>query len=243
MDTSALEELGLSKNEISVYLALLESGSVTVGPVIKKTNLYKAPVYESLQRLLEKGLATYIVRGGRKHFEAKDPETLLEIIEARKSMIDAIIPELKEKEREGKIKQEAAIYEGQKAVKSIFEDIVRTLKPGEEHVVFGISTASLPFRKYFNNVYKRMRDKGIKTRQLFSEGGGYFEDFLNVPLTEIRTMPKEYFTPAAVNVYGDKTAIILWSENPTAFVVENKHYTASFKNYFEMLWKIAKKAS
>lgn len=240
MDAAALEELGLSKNEVKVYLALLESGSVTVGPLIKRTNLYKAPVYEALQRLLEKGLAKYIIKGGRKHFEAADPERLLDIIDERKRVLESILPELEGRKERGKIRQEAAVYEGRKAVKSIFEEILRTLKPGDEHVVFGVTTASLPFREYFNNVYKRMRDKGIKVRAIFSETGGYLEDFLNLPLTEVRTMPKEYLTPAAVNIYGNKTAIILWSENPMAFVVENKYYTASFKSYFDMLWDITK---
>lgn len=240
MDSSALEELGLSKNEVKVYLALLQTGPATVGPIIKRTSLYKAPVYEALQRLLEKGLAAYIIKGGRRHFEASDPERLLEIIDERRGILESVIPELRERKNRAKTKQEAVVYEGRKAVKSVFEEIVRTLKPGDEHLVFGVSTASLHFREYFKNVYKRMRDKGIRVKAIFSEGGGYYGDFLNLPLVEVRTMPGEYLTPAAVNIYGDKTAIILWSENPMAFVVENRYYTASFRSYFEMLWNITK---
>ena len=62
-----------------------------------------------------------------------------------------------------------------------------------------------------------------------------------LPLSEIKALPKEYITPAAVNVYGDKTATIVWGNKPVAFVVENKEYADSFRNYFEMLWKLAKK--
>ena len=39
MDTTSLENLGLTKAEIKVYLALLELGSSKAGAIIKKTNL------------------------------------------------------------------------------------------------------------------------------------------------------------------------------------------------------------
>ena len=47
-------------------------------------------------------------------------------------------------------------------------------------------------------------------------------------------------TPAEVNVYKDKTAIVLWGKNPIAFLIKSKDTAKSFKGYFDLLWKIAR---
>ena len=59
----------------------------------------------------------------------------------------------------------------------------------------------------------------------------------------MKVLPKSYITPAAVNIYGDKTATIVWTEKPIAFVVKSKEYSDSFRSYFNLLWKIAKLAA
>lgn len=40
--------------------------------------------------------------------------------------------------------------------------------------------------------------------------------------------------------YKNKSLIVLWTENPVAFLIQNKEVTNSFKSYFNMLWKLAK---
>ena len=55
LETDALVDAGLTNAEARVYLALLELGSTTAGPVIKKAGLHRGTTYQVLQRLLEKG--------------------------------------------------------------------------------------------------------------------------------------------------------------------------------------------
>ena len=73
-ELSALEELGLSEAEAKVYLALLETGSTLAGPIIKKTALHRGTTYQILQRLIEKGLVSYVIKSGKRYFEATDPK-------------------------------------------------------------------------------------------------------------------------------------------------------------------------
>ena len=74
MDTSVLWNLGLTKNEIKIYLTLLDEGSSTAGIITEKTGIHRRNVYDSIERLIEKGIVGYIVVKGRKHFEAVDPK-------------------------------------------------------------------------------------------------------------------------------------------------------------------------
>src|SRR3989344_1200483 len=95
METRTLEELGLTKNEITVYLELLKLESTTTGPLIKETGLANSRVYNSLESLIKKGLVTYIVKNNVKYFRAEDPSHLLEKLEEKKAKLQQLIPELK----------------------------------------------------------------------------------------------------------------------------------------------------
>jgi hypothetical protein len=45
-----------------------------------------------------------------------------------------------------------------------------------------------------------------------------------------------------MNIYGDKVAIIHWSkERPFAILINEKDIAQGYRNYFELLWKGAKK--
>ena len=63
MDEKILENIGLSKAEIKVYLALLELGPSTSGPIIQKSELQSSVVHRVLKTLLDKGIITYIKIG------------------------------------------------------------------------------------------------------------------------------------------------------------------------------------
>ncbi|MDI6738179.1 MAG: hypothetical protein QME12_06745 [Nanoarchaeota archaeon] len=62
-----------------------------------------------------------------------------------------------------------------------------------------------------------------------------------IPLAEIRHLPKEYESPVSLNVYGGKVAIIVWGVEPAAILIANTDVAKSFRNYFELMWKMAKK--
>ena len=61
MDTKILENIGFTKGEIRVYLAMLDLGNTTTGPIILKSKVARSKVYEILERLKEKGLISEVI--------------------------------------------------------------------------------------------------------------------------------------------------------------------------------------
>src|SRR3989344_475286 len=101
MIEQALQRIGLTDGEIKIYLALLELGSTSTGKLTKKSGISGSKVYEVLDRLMNKGLANFIIKNGVKYFEAARPERLLDHlsekeseIEKEKAEVQKIIPEL-----------------------------------------------------------------------------------------------------------------------------------------------------
>ena len=68
MDTKILESAGFTNGEVRVYLSLLELGETTTGDIIKKSKITGSKVYEILDKLIEKGLVSYIIKEKTKHY-------------------------------------------------------------------------------------------------------------------------------------------------------------------------------
>ena len=83
-----LEKIGLTKNEVKIYLKLLELGLTTSGAIIKKTGIHNSKVYDGLERLANKGLVTHVIISNIKNFKAVSPDRLLDFLEDKKNNIN-----------------------------------------------------------------------------------------------------------------------------------------------------------
>ncbi len=231
-----LQELGLTANEAKIYLALVDLGSSLAGTISRKTGIHRRTVYDAIERLVEKGLVSYIVKNNRHYFEASNPKQLLSLLEEKKEAIKSILPELEARFSFKKETQETLFFKGKQGLKSIFED---QIKQGKQILIFGASPKAYNILKYYFKFYDKARvRKKIKVKVIFDSGAR--GKIKKIPHAEIKYLPKNYATPAATNVYGNKVAIINWIERPLAILINQKEIADSYRKYFEILWKSAK---
>ena len=238
-----LEELGLTKIEAKVYLSLIKLGSTTTGPLVKKTELHRATVYDALKRLMEKGLVTFIIKEKTKYFQATSPEHFLELIKEKKHELEEkerlsqeIVKKLQQIQEQAKIKENAGIFQGKRGVKTIFEDILR-------HKEYYSLASSGKFKEvlgvYFDQFQRKKKQRKIKARILIDESLKN-SDYARGIHGEVRFLPKEHSYPTATFIYGDTVALFVLTEYPTAFLIESKEVAESYRSYFDLLWKRAK---
>lgn len=246
MDTKILENLGLTGNEVKIYLALLEMGSCPAGLLIKKIGMHRAIVYDTIDLLTEKGLISYVIKANRKYFEAQDPERLLEYLNIKKEELsqnegelNKLIPELRLRRQLETEEQEGNVYKGKKGVKSIFEDILKDKKPW---FVFGASGRFKElFNAYFIHFHNRRASLKVPLKILFSESARKLQREKELKLCEIKYLPNSVLMPSTTFVYGNKIAIINWSSEPMAFLMRSKQVADSYKEFFAIIWQSAKK--
>jgi sugar-specific transcriptional regulator TrmB len=252
MDTGSLEKIGLTKGETRTYLALLETGATSVGKVVERTGLQKSTVYFCLEQLIDKGLVGHVVKNNVKVFEAGSPDRLLDYINKKEKAlnkqrqeVEALIPLLYSKIDLPEKRESSKMFEGWNGMKTAFDDFLKSPGLGE-YFVFAVNPMPAVLERFRRTIQKFQQKRAaleIPAKILVNEEhrDSIGKDREDEPMTEVRYVPKEFSTPAVINVYGDKVLIALWAENPTAFVMENKDLAISFKNYFKLLWKSAKK--
>ncbi len=243
-----LEEIGLSKNEIKIYLILLKLGSTTTGAIIKQTGIHNSKVYDGLERLSNKGLVTHVIVANTKHFTAVNPERLLDFLEDKKKLIEEhekgikeFLPQLEALREIGVDETEAEIFRGWKGMETVFNEGIRVMGKGDTWYVIGAYAGEDVKRtdQLITKIIKKCEKKKMKWKVLYNESARKtFQYEQASPITESRFLKQE--TPATINVYKDVMFIALWIRNPIAFRVRNQKVADSFKNYFKFMWKIAK---
>lgn len=92
--TEALAQFDFTKNEATIYVALLELGLTNVGPLVTKTGMHRQLVYECLESLERRGYVTSVQKNNRKNVQASSPNTILKQAEERTEQAKNIIPSL-----------------------------------------------------------------------------------------------------------------------------------------------------
>jgi sugar-specific transcriptional regulator TrmB len=239
MNKKILEEIGLTASESKIYLNLLEKGASLAGTISRNTGIHRRSVYDAIERLIQKGLVSYIKSNNRKYFEAVDPERLIEILHKKEDDIRESLPELKLLQKMSEEKRETLFFRGKAALKSAFED---QLTQAQEVLIMGATTKAIDIIPYYFPHFDKNRvKKKIRIRVLFNESERNHPYIRSMPLADVRFVPKEVKSDTAVNIYGNNTCIVAWKPDPVAILIREAIITDGFRNYFEFLWKIAKK--
>ncbi|MDP2750755.1 MAG: helix-turn-helix domain-containing protein [Nanoarchaeota archaeon] len=246
MDTKILEEIGLTKSEISVYLALLELGSSATGKIIDKSKASSSKVYEILDRLMQKGLVSFVIKSGVKYFEAAPPERIVDyfdekekVFSQQKNELKKILPELELKQKLSKFKSEATIFKGIKGAETAFKQLISSMKKDDEWDVFVITPYEQNYYNLLTKLHEQRAKKGLKARMIFSESErerGKVRE--KIPNTHIKYVSNELKFPAVINVAGNITILnVPGGEEITLFMIDNKEVADSFRTQFEKLWQ------
>ena len=240
-----LREVGFAGNEVKVYLALLDLGSAMAGEITKKSGVNRTNVYDALDKLIEKGLVSYVIKANRKYFEATSPKRILKYLDEKesqlrkkKNLLSTILPELEIKRKLSKEPQEATVYKGKKGLKSITEDVLDAKK---EMLVFGAEGKFVElFAHYAEQWHMRRGKLQIPLRIIYNEKIRAKKSKAKFPIAKMRFNAYMYETPATTWIFGNKIVIVVWSDQPIATLIRSKEVANSYRQFFNVLWNNSK---
>ena len=239
METKILEDIGLTNAEIKVYLALLELGTATAGPILEKSHLQNSVVHMTLNKLIEKGFVTFVKEGKKKQYQASDPKQIVNYINEKKERFEELLPELLLKQQMAKEKPEIITFRGIKGIRQLLLELLEA--KGKEHHTFGSTVKSLMLGEAWWVAYHKKRAaNGIYAKLLFNKSLETWKAERKYPKAEIR-YTKAGFEPLTETIIrNDKIGIIIWTEKPLGTLIHQKEAARSYDQFFEMMWNAAK---
>lgn len=231
-----LTSLGLSENETKTYIALLELGESTATKISLKSGLERVHTYQILNKLIDKGISSNVIKNNTKYFIAADPDSLLKNLKEKEKNLISILPELKEKFKNNIPEIKVEVYKGKEGFKTVINDRINT---GGNLYSFGVEEEK--FKKYLGNLmvsfFRREKEKNLKEFILTHPKTKFTYNNENI---SYKFIPKKYFDPTPTAIYKDRVLFIIW-EPLTIILIKNKNLANAHKKHFMLLWDLAKK--
>jgi sugar-specific transcriptional regulator TrmB len=237
-----LKEIGLTEDESKVYLALLKLGSNLASKISEETKLNRSFVYQILDKLIEKGFVGYVIKENRRYYSPINPNKLLHLLKEREERLKSILPALIKFSEPLEKKSSVEILEGKEGIKTILKDIIKVKK---EWLAFGSSGKAPEILPYYIEPWEKERQKEkIILRAILDsseQAKKRGKELSKIKFTEIRYIKDKFDMPSSIWIYGDRVVIIMWNkEHSFAIRTISKDIVKSYKNYFNVMWEIAK---
>lgn len=241
MDREIFKKIGLTNNEIEIYLTLLKSNLISVNNLAKKSGLHRRAIYDTLERLLEKGFVSFSIQNNKKYFQAETPQKVLEYLKDMYQNFQDILPELLALTKVPKEETSVKVFRGKEALRIIFRDKMKILKnTKQENLVWGVDEKL--YEQVDEVILKQfigfLEKNKIKERILVREGTSTFE---GGKTSEYRFVQQNSFNPTPIHCYGNKIAFIIFGDPITSIIIENSQLADSYKKQFNLLWRQSKK--
>ncbi|MBI3334210.1 hypothetical protein HYZ97_01880 [Candidatus Pacearchaeota archaeon] len=247
-----LAKIGLTNGESKVYLALLELGTSTSGPIITKSRISRSKVYDILDRLKEKGLISELIRENTRYFQALSPMKILSYIDShelkikeQKQAFKQILPIFLERQKSRESEHQIRVYHGFEGIKTLYLEMTNKLKKDEEYLGFSFPAEALKHKsilRMIDNFHKTRAEKGAKAKILCTKHDAVNAAKLKMPKSrfyEYRVSKHPF--PSSISIYQDSVATFIWGSIPRAFVIISKETAEHYRRFFNELWKTASK--
>ena len=243
MNQELFHSLGMTLNETKVYLTLLDLGTAQAGQITEKSGVHRRNVYDSISRLIEKGLISFVIVNNKKIFSPVNPRRFIEIIDEKKFELENLKNEfnsiMAELQLKAKMQQahDVRFFKGVQGLKTVYDDIIRT---GKDYIGYGPGAqVEKILKQYLRHFIDKRAKAKINIKLIYNEGSRNL--IKKTPLSDIKFIPDQFSSRAALRIYGDKVALLLLEEEePLAIVIKNKSIADGYRKYFEVMWEAAK---
>ncbi|MFA6073031.1 MAG: helix-turn-helix domain-containing protein [Candidatus Woesearchaeota archaeon] len=232
-----LKDIGLGKNEIKVYISLLQKNELDIANLSNSSKVHRVNTYNALKELKQKGLVIELIKGTKKIYKAVDPKQLQTLLTNKEERLNLVLPQLSELYMQSE--NQTLTFEGIDGIKYTLNDMLTT---NNEILAFGIPK-EMP-EKLSSMLITFHRDRILKKLQIkhiYNENAKERIKYLKkLKYSDAKYLPPEYDVPATTVIYGDKTAFWIWSETPFCVIIKSEKMASAYKKYFDLLWSIAK---
>jgi sugar-specific transcriptional regulator TrmB len=237
-EAELVQTLGLSEQEVAVYLAALELGQANIQEISRKSGVKRTSIYNFIEVLKQRQFLSEIKKGKRKFYSAVSPHHLVDEQRSKVASIERLIPQLLAIQNNVKNKPRVSFYEGVEGIKEIYQMTLR-----DKQIIYAwedldqaVQVLPAPFIKSYTEeraakkIVARCIDRDSKFAREWTAKN-------NVRLArESRFIESEEFG-TEINVFGNKVAFFRWDkQHPFGVVIEDTGIATAVRVSWQELW-------
>lgn len=223
-----LKVLGLSEEEIQIYLTSLEKNSDTVLELAQNTGIPRTTVYLLVDSLLEKGLLRETIDGKKKKYKPASPSELVLLAKKKEEefsktakQLEATLPQIHALYNREHGKPTISVKKGKQGVKEVFEN---ALQADTIYMQFTSSTGRSIMNDIGEDFYEKCLEKMIATRQIIlnSAKNVEFKATYGNSRNQIVLIDQRYAAEVDYMIFNNKVVYMTYKEdNPFVICIED----------------------
>lgn len=238
-----LREVGLSKGEAEFYLTSISLGPATAIQLGEKLGHTRQMIYNLLPVLMQKGLIKQTEIGGRKLYEATNPETLMDLAQNITKDIKDIVPVLKSRRGELTTLPKITVYENPLAMREWYKHYMAQAQTGDDLIIWSTGKKQDWFevdREFYDNYFKFSEKKGVKTFIILPDNkeAKDYQKTLGHKYTHAKFIRDAWESMGEKWVWQDQICYLTIKDNATNLVVIESKELAEIERFdFAQTWQ------
>ena len=230
-----LKSLGLSGKEAKIYVELLKIEQIDAYALSKRVGVERTVTYNTLNKLVEKGLVSHVISGGKKQFKCASPENLLRPLQDKENIATELIEKLKKLQKITHTSSTVEVFEGKEGLKTMYQTALKT--KDKRMYSFGGTGKSYEVLKYeFPHIVKQAIKQKLRMKLIVNYSARE-KEFVKEKGIEARYAPEGLDNNATTSIFGEYISIHILTEKPLIILIKNKEMAKGYRNYFELMWK------
>jgi len=245
-----LEKIGLSKNEIKIYLASLSIWQSTASILGQKVGLPRSTARYTCQSLVSKNIMNMIPKKDYFLFTAEDPDKLISLMNREYNAIDSkvrdlqlIMWDLKNLINPNVSITKVKYYQWADGIIEILEDVFKDNK-----TIYGIvqitENINHEIETYLEKTYISKREKSkITAKSIFNDNlksQKYAKNDIRMNRTTLFVPSDTLPFNCCIHIYGNKISFFSMNDNDLTWIlIENKNIKDTIFSMFKMCWNLA----
>lgn len=236
-----LVKFGLTEKEASVYLALLELDTASVGRIAKKSGVKRTTLYDIISSLQKQNLVGTSRRGAKTLYFAEDPRKFEDMLEEKEHVLHKMLPELLSITNSLERKPKIRYYEGSEGIKQVYKDTLaypdQELLEWVPEEIFGsfdidfLNTFYVP-KRLEKKIWVRSIAPNLPEMQEFQSSDS--QSLRKTVLIDQHAFPFD----VEINLYGKRNVGIMSFHEEFGLIIESERLFRTLKSIFELEWRI-----
>lgn len=241
-----LRDIGLNEKQEEVYRTLIKSGETTITDLARKLSIKRPTLYLAIDELIMLGLISDKKQNRKRVLSAIHPRRLMQIARLKTSAIENLLPELIAQYELPTYKPKIDVFQGEKGVKNLYEELYEGLSNKKEVLFIG-DIAGLQEKipstlNSFKKIIRQVRNPKIRELNVKNEAGINWEKELRTlrgKNHEMRFLPiNEEFGVTDICILENTVSISSMEESDIFLVrIQSEQIAKTYKALFEIAWE------
>ncbi len=245
---NALKKYGLSPEQISIYVFLVQHGDQTPFIISKETSIPRTTVYRILEELRNMGIVSIFKKNNVANYTPESPRRLLERLKEKESVLIDIIPTIDSLFHSAGELPHTKLYVGSEGVKTGLDILYEYFeKDGIKTIhTYSDSDLSRHLPKYLGKIIARREKLKIFTKLIAPESAKHdvaphSQHYTTNTWREVRFMPNKFSFNGTMIMGGSMAVCFSLKDNQVhTIVLESESVVQMLIQFFLYTWESLK---